>query len=65
MPEPQKTQPWKAHWPAPTSVEKGVEVGKKAGERLEIDGSSGNGAYGYNDKGEGVAPAMGENLRRY
>jgi hypothetical protein len=58
-----KTQPWKAFWPPPENAKKGVEVGKKAGEILEIDGTGGNGNFGYNDKGEGIVPAAGSNVR--
>lgn len=45
-----KTQPWKAHWPPASDVKKGFEVGKKAGDKLEVDGTSGNGAFGYTDE---------------
>jgi len=55
MTTPEKTQPWRAHWPPPPEAKKGAEVGKKAGDLLEIDGH-GHGVFGYNDKGEGVAP---------
>lgn len=59
MPETTKTQPWKAHWPPPTSAEillidKGNPLNKKPGEILEVDGTGGA-AYGYNEKGEGIA----------
>ncbi len=44
-----KTQPWKAVWPAPEADPATESYMAKAGSGL-------NGAHGYNDKGEGVAP---------
>lgn len=49
MTQSEKTQPWKAVWPAPEAdTSKAVQMAKDA---IPL-----NGAYGYNDKGEGVAP---------
>lgn len=45
-----KEQPWKKHWPPPANVQEGFEVGKKAGDKLEIDGQGGNGTFGYTDE---------------
>ena len=55
MPEATKTQPWKAHWPPTTTVEKGPTLGKKAGEMLEVDGQVVSDAYSNDGKGERVA----------
>jgi len=52
----QKTQPWRQHWPPITSVDTSIMAGYKAGESMAVDGSDGSGAFGYNDKGQGVAP---------
>jgi hypothetical protein len=53
----EKVQPWRAHWPPTAPVDSRVMVGLKKGDLLTIDGGSGNSAgFGYNDKGEGVAP---------
>jgi len=45
-----KTQPWRAVWPAPepASITPAGNMASKSG--------GGSGAYGYNDKGEGVPP---------
>lgn len=51
----QKTQPWREHWPPKASANTTIMAGYKAGELFTIDGGGGAGAYGYNDKGEGVA----------
>jgi len=60
-----KTQPWKAHWPPPASVNnKDGKIIVKAGEVLEVDGTQINGSYGYNDNGEGVPAPKVENGRR-
>ena len=65
MPEITKTQPWKAHWPPPSTVEKGPLVGKKAGDILEVDGQGGAGSYAYNNKGEGVGAPKGANVHKW
>jgi hypothetical protein len=46
-----KVQPWKSVWPAPD------EAVNNQYERKSRDGQSANGQYGFNLKGEGVAPA--------
>jgi hypothetical protein len=51
---PDRAQPWKAHWPPPANVQKGFEAGKKAGDQLQIDGTSGFGAFGYTDESSPV-----------
>lgn len=46
----QKTQPWRAVWPTTESKENHQYERKAAGAQ------SLNGQYGFNDKGEGIAP---------
>jgi hypothetical protein len=36
-----KVQPWKAHWPPRTPVQKGEAHGFKKGETLQLEGSAG------------------------
>jgi hypothetical protein len=45
-----KAQPWRAVWPAPEPGSNS-QLGRKT-----ADHGSGSGAYGYNDKDEGIAP---------
>jgi len=44
-----QTQPWRAVWPAPESA------ARPQLERKARSGGSGSGAFGYNDKNEGIA----------
>ena len=45
-----KTQPWRAIWPAPESASNAQR------ERKAAAPESLNGMFGFNDKGEGIAP---------
>jgi hypothetical protein len=36
----EKTQPWKAHWPAPAKATEGVEYGVEKGQIVVVDGTS-------------------------
>lgn len=45
-----KTQPWKAVWPAPDSAENAQE------ERKATMSQAHYGLFGFDDKGEGIAP---------
>jgi hypothetical protein len=36
----EKTQPWRAHWPAPAKATEGVEYGVEKGQVVVVDGTS-------------------------
>jgi hypothetical protein len=45
----EKTQPWKAHWPAPAKQESGIEYGIQKGEIVVVDGTSAKVSVAKND----------------
>jgi hypothetical protein len=52
-----KTQPCKSHWPPDPHTKIGLTMGKKASERLEVDGTNGSGReedYDGHEAGSGL-----------
>jgi len=50
----EKTQPWKAHWPAPAKQESGIEYGVQKGEIVVVDGTSAKVSVAKNDDTAGA-----------
>jgi hypothetical protein len=50
----EKTQPWKAHWPAPVKQESGIEYGVRKGEIVVVDGTFANVRVAKNDDTAGA-----------
>jgi hypothetical protein len=51
----EKTQPWRAHWPAPAKKEEGIEYGVQKGEVVVVDGTSAKASVAKNDDTVGAA----------
>lgn len=51
----EKTQPWRAHWPAPAKKESGIEYGVQKGEVVVVDGTSAKVSVAKNGDTAGAA----------
>lgn len=51
----EKTQPWRAHWPAPAKNGEGIEYGVQKGEIIVVDGTSAKVSPAKNDDTGGAA----------
>ena len=50
----EKTQPWKAHWPAPAKQVSGIEYGVQKGEIVIVDGTSAKASVAKKDDTAGA-----------
>jgi hypothetical protein len=51
----EKTQPWRAHWPAPAKEDEGIEYGVQKGQVVVVDGTSAKVSPAKNDGTAGAA----------